>query len=101
MFSIPRAVNKYVSFQVSRRGTKINGMDRMVRYGNEESSLQSPVQPRHPGQSTHTTATIIPTSPVTPILATCAVTATDKVTATTTSSTHMPDTGSAGISPSK
>lgn len=73
-----------------------NGMDRMARC-DEESSLQS-LQPVHPGQSTHTAVTS--TSPVTPILATCIATATDKVTATTTSSTHVPDAGSAG-SPSK
>ncbi|XP_036138306.1 uncharacterized protein LOC105838914 isoform X2 [Monomorium pharaonis] len=67
-------------------------MDRMARC-DEESSLQS-LQPVHPGQSTHTAVTS--TSPVTPILATCVATATDKVTATTTSSTHVPDAGSAG-----
>ncbi|XP_011167446.1 uncharacterized protein LOC105201203 isoform X2 [Solenopsis invicta] len=67
-------------------------MDRMTRC-DEESSLQS-LPPMHPGQSTHATV-VTSMSPVTPILATCVVTATNKVTATATSSTHVPGTGSA------
>ncbi|XP_018360660.1 PREDICTED: uncharacterized protein LOC108759628 isoform X2 [Trachymyrmex cornetzi] len=70
----------------------MNGMDRMARC-NEESFLQS-LQPVHTGQSTHATA-VISTSPVTPILATCVITAADKVTATNTSSTHVPGVESA------
>ncbi|KYN30027.1 hypothetical protein ALC57_00537, partial [Trachymyrmex cornetzi] len=74
------------------RDAKMNGMDRMARC-NEESFLQS-LQPVHTGQSTHATA-VISTSPVTPILATCVITAADKVTATNTSSTHVPGVESA------
>ncbi|XP_011704401.1 PREDICTED: uncharacterized protein LOC105459807 isoform X2 [Wasmannia auropunctata] len=63
----------------------MNGTDKMARCGNDESSLQSV----HSGQSTHVTA-VTSTSPVTPILAKCiVVTPTDKVTAITTSSTHV------------
>jgi len=77
----------------SLRDAKMNGIDRMTRC-DEDSSLQS-LQPVHPGQSTRAIA-VTSTSPVTPIPTTCVVAATDKVTATTTSSAHAPDAGSAG-----
>ncbi|XP_012057629.1 PREDICTED: uncharacterized protein LOC105620749 [Atta cephalotes] len=69
----------------------MNETDTMARC-NEEFFLQ-PLQPVHTGQSTH--ASVISTSPVTPILATCIITAADKVTATNTSSTHVPGVESA------
>ncbi|KAL0126120.1 hypothetical protein PUN28_004917 [Cardiocondyla obscurior] len=68
----------------------MNGTAKMVRYDDKESSPQ----PVHPGQSTHASAI---TFPVTPILAKySSAPAANKVTATTASSAHIPDFGTAG-----